>query len=85
METRKYYPKAAIMAGQQGSVRLVIKVRRDGKVLSVRIDQGSGSVFLDQAWLSLFKGATLPPFTPDARDEEIEFSALMRYRLIGRE
>ena len=85
VEPRKYYPRAAIMAGQQGSVRLLIKVRRDGKVLSVRIDQGSGSAFLDQAWFGMFQGAMLPPFTPDARDEEVEFSALMRYRLIGRD
>ena len=47
----KYYPQAAEEQGQQGSVEIEFTVDRKGNVTGLHLLNGSGSPFLDQAWL----------------------------------
>ena len=49
--THKYYPQAAEEQGQQGSVEIEFTVDRKGNVTGLHLLNGSGSPFLDQAWL----------------------------------
>lgn len=44
-----YYPEAAISAGLEGDVRLLITLDNDGVVRDVQIAAGSGHAILDQA------------------------------------
>lgn len=79
---RKYYPRNAIEMGQQGAVQIQFVVARNGQVRSVSLLRSSGSPFLDQAWLTLFRGATLPAFPAGTKADELTIRATMHYILI---
>ncbi len=82
VEAHKYYPDSAIAQNQQGNVRIHFTVDRQGNVSGLKLTDGSGSVFLDQAWLGLFQGARLPPFPPGAKDDKVTVDATMHYILL---
>ncbi|MBO0710231.1 MAG: energy transducer TonB, partial [Acetobacteraceae bacterium] len=84
VEAHKYYPRQAIMNGEDGSPEVEVVVRRDGTVQSVELETRSGSQWLDLALLALFRGAHLPPFPENAREDQTTFSFTMHYILIGR-
>ncbi|WP_298283108.1 energy transducer TonB, partial [Acidocella sp.] len=77
----KYYPQAAAEQNQQGDVEIEFTVDRQGNITGLHLLSGSGSVFLDQAWLGLFRGAQLPPFPPGTKDGHITVDATMHYIL----
>jgi protein TonB len=78
----KYYPQAAQEQGQQGSVEIEFTVDRVGKVTQLHLLNGSGSPFLDQAWLGMFAENHLPPFPPGTKSDHITVDATMHYELI---
>ena len=78
----KYYPEAAAEQNQQGSVEIAFTVDRHGNVTGLHLLNGSGSPFLDQAWLGLFQGAQLPPFPPGTKDDHTTVDAIMHYELV---
>jgi protein TonB len=78
----KYYPQAALEQGQQGSVEIEFTVDRAGKVTGLHLLNGSGSPFLDQAWLGMFAQNRLPPFPPGTKSDHITVDATMHYELI---
>ncbi len=82
VEAHKYYPQAAAEQGQQGDVRIHFVVDRKGHVTGLKMTDSSGSVFLDQAWLGLFQGATLPPFPPGTKSDNVTIDATMHFELI---
>jgi protein TonB len=82
VEAHKYYPQAAAEQGQQGSVEIEFVVDRQGNVTGLRMLNGSGSTFLDQAWLGLFQDAQLPAFPPGTKSDHITVDATMHYELI---
>jgi len=82
VEDHKYYPDSAIEQGQQGSVRIHFTVDRAGNVTGLRLEDSSGSPFLDQAWLGLFQGAQLPPFPANAKDNKVTVDATMHFILL---
>ena len=84
VEAHKYYPNQAIQAGEDGSPEVELVVRRDGKVLSVDLDQRSGSAWLDMALQAMFRGATLPRFPDNAKDDQVTIHFTMHYILIRR-
>ncbi len=84
VEAHKYYPDQARMNGEDGSPQVKVVVRRDGKVQSVELEDRSGSVWLDMALQALFRGAMLPRFPDDAKDDEVTFHFTMHYILIRR-
>ncbi len=82
VEAHKYYPQAAIEQNQQGSVQIEFNVDRAGNVTGVHLLSGSGSPFLDQAWLGLFARNHLPPFPQGTKADHITVDATMHYELI---
>ncbi len=78
----KYYPQSAADRGHDGQVSLHVVWDRDGKVLSVRVNYGSGDTDLDDAWVGLFRGAHLPPPPPDVPGDPIEYDMIMNYELL---
>jgi protein TonB len=78
----KYYPDAAAEQGQQGYVRIEFTVDRYGHVTGLRLLGGSGSPFLDQAWLGLFAQNQLPPFPPNTKANHVTVDATMHFELI---
>jgi protein TonB len=82
VNAHKYYPQAALEQGQQGSVRIEFTVDRAGNVTGLHLLGGSGSVFLDQAWLGLFEDNQLPPFPPGTKSDKVTIDATMHYELV---
>jgi protein TonB len=82
VEDHKYYPLSAAERGEDGQSVLHLVIARDGTVLSVKIERSSGSVRLDDAWISEFRGAKVPAFPPGTTEDEITFSASMDYILL---
>ncbi|MGH7049502.1 MAG: energy transducer TonB [Acetobacteraceae bacterium] len=79
---RKYYPDSAVEMDQQGTVELSLVIERNGRVAGARILQSSGSPFLDQAWLGMFRAATVPAFPAGTKADRIIIRASMHYILI---
>ncbi len=84
VEAHKYYPQQAIINGEDGSPQVEVTVRRDGKVLSVDLENRSGSQWLDIALQALFRGAHLPPFPDTSKEDRLTFHFTMHYILIRR-
>lgn len=58
-------------------------VQRDGSVSALMLVRSSGSDALDEAALSLFRGARLPSFASDMPQAETTVTVPIRYRLEG--
>lgn len=78
----KYYPQAAAEQGQQGVASVEFTVDRAGNVTAVHLTDGSGSTFLDQAWVQLFANNQLPAFPPGTKSDHVTVDATMHYELI---
>lgn len=74
-----YYPREAARAGHQGTSRVLVTVRPDGHVISVELEQKSGSQWLDLALEALFRGAKLPPLPKSSGTEPVPFHFTMYY------
>lgn len=83
VNAHKYYPQAAAEQNQQGNVEIEFTVDRHGNVSKLHMLNGSGSPFLDQAWLGLFQGAQLPPFPPGTKADHTVVDATMHFELIS--
>ncbi len=81
VDARTYYPEQAIADEQQGDATLMLLIDRSGRVLSAKIIETSRSPFLDGAWLDIFRGASVPPFTPDMTEQTTTMRATLRYML----
>ncbi|MGE0224418.1 MAG: energy transducer TonB [Acetobacteraceae bacterium] len=79
-----YYPRQAAALQQDGTVRIEIVVDRWGKVHSVELLGRSGSQFLDLGAQAVFRGATVPPFPPNSKDDQITLELTVNYILIRR-
>lgn len=70
------------MRGWEGEVRLHLKVARQGKLLSVELDQSSGYEVLDRHALALLAGhGDLPPLPESLAAREIQLVLPISYRL----
>jgi protein TonB len=76
-----YYPDAAREQNQQGAVTISFTVHRDGSVTGVHLLNGSGSPFLDQAWMGIFLHNSVPPFPPHNPSDTIKITATVNYVL----
>lgn len=79
-----YYPKQAAALGQDGRVRLEMVVDRYGKVQRLELVGRSGSQWLDLGALAVFRGAALPPFPPNNKDDHITLELSIDYILLRR-
>jgi periplasmic protein TonB len=82
VDAHKYYPQAALEQDQQGDVRIEFTVDRQGNVTGLRLLNGSGSTFLDQAWLGLFAQNQLPPFPTGTKADHVTVDATMHFEII---
>jgi protein TonB len=78
---RKYYPRQAAMAGEDGAATVRFTVDRSGRISDLQIVSRSGSYLLDAAWLGVFRGGTLPPFPPGTQGETTEIEFTLTYIL----
>ena len=76
IDSRKVYPPIAIRNGWEGRVLVEMRLEGDGRLLAVRLLQGSGYAVLDEATLVAVRLAS--PFPPVARVVTVP----VEYRLI---
>ncbi len=77
-----HYPPQAVEAGQQGTSQVLVTTMPDGHVLSVELERGSGSPWLDLATEGLFRGAKLPPMPNSVGDQPVLFHFTMPYTIV---
>jgi protein TonB len=68
-EARVVYPEFAADLGQTGDVTVRFTVDRFGHVTNLRIVSASPYALLNEGWLSLWRGATVPSFPPGTKDD----------------
>ena len=78
---RLYYPEQAIADHQQGTAVVLLTIARSGQVLDVKLLQSARSPFLDGAWIDVFRGSTVPAFTPDMAENTTQITYTLHYRL----
>ena len=81
LATRKTYPEDARRRGEEGRVSVRFVVGRDGRVEDVDIVGSSGSERLDNATLTLLRGASLPAFPTVMVRERVAITTSVRYSL----
>jgi protein TonB len=79
-----YYPPQAAQNGEDGTATVHLVINRYGKVLSVDLVDRSGSQFLDAAWLGTWRGATVPQFPPDTKEDTTTIEYTIHYILVRR-
>ncbi len=84
IETHKYYPESAAAAGEQGESVVRVTIERDGTVRDVSLVQSSYATALDAAWEAVFRGAKLPPFTDEMKENELTLTLSLDYILTYR-
>ncbi|MCI4678590.1 energy transducer TonB [Rhodoblastus acidophilus] len=78
LERAKRYPHDA--SGRSGVAKVMFRIDRDGRLLTSRIVESSGSAALDAATLDLLKRAEPFPKPPrDLSDDRLVFIAPIRY------
>jgi protein TonB len=82
-QARLYYPEEALAEHQQGTAVVLLTIDRSGKVLNVELLSSARSPFLDQAWLGVWRGATVPAFTPDMTEPATQITYTLHYILHG--
>lgn len=82
LERHKQYPLQARARGEEGTVLLRFTIDRDGRLLSWRIDRGSGSASLDREVGTMLQRAEPLPPIPDAMAQaQLELTVPVRFRL----
>jgi periplasmic protein TonB len=82
VEEHAYYPSQAARLHHQGTVRLLVTMRPDGKVTDVEMERSSGSPWLDLALQGMFRGAKLPAPPKSAGSDPVPFHFTMHYILV---
>jgi TonB family protein len=77
-----YYPSEAGMNGEQGIATVKLVVRHDGRVESVRLEDSSGSQWLDMAAVAVFRNANLPPLPSDVTSAVVPLHFTIHYIII---
>jgi protein TonB len=81
INAHRHYPIEAQRRFETGRVVVRFMVARDGQVEDVTLVQGSGHHRLDDATLSMLRGATLPPFAPGMAAARIPITEAVIYAL----
>jgi protein TonB len=81
LDAHRAYPEAARRRGEQGAVGVRFALTELGEVTSADIQHGSGSATLDEATLTMLRGAHLPPPPPGTEAARRTISVSIRYRL----
>jgi protein TonB len=82
LERHKRYPRAARRRSQEGVPSVIIRINRQGEVLSVRLSHSSGFAMLDEEATALPERASpLPPPPPDMAGDPFEFTVPVQFFL----
>jgi periplasmic protein TonB len=79
-----YYPAEAARVGQDGEVKIHVKLDRSGRVQLVELQTRSGSIWLDAGAQAVFRNAALPPFPPSTPENNADLDITIDYILIRR-
>lgn len=74
LERYRRYPHAARARRHEGVVQVRVSLARDGQLLALSVERGSGYAMLDQAALDTFRRAAPLPAVPDDRPAPVELS-----------
>jgi periplasmic protein TonB len=77
------YPRAALDRGITGSLRLRVRVSREGRVLGAGVVRSSGAVVLDRAALEAARRARVPAAPAGLEGEVFEFEVRLVFALGG--
>lgn len=76
------YPPAAARRGEQGTVRALFKVKRDGTIFDIKLDKSSGYPTLDDAVINALRLCSpLNPLPDDFKKKELKVRARFKYIL----
>ena len=78
---RTIYPEEARRQGIQGRVVVRFSIARDGTIGDVMVARGSDAPILNQAALSILRGARAPAFTSDMAGERITVTVPITFAL----
>ena len=81
IDAEALYPLGARLRGEQGVVRLTVRVGTDGRVEELAIDESSGFRVLDQAAERAVRRTRFAPATRDQQPVVGELSIAIRFRL----
>jgi periplasmic protein TonB len=82
LERFKHYPDKARMRGDQGTATVAFTIDHDGRVVSSRIVQSSGSDTLDEETLAMLVRAQPLPKPPDnVLDSELSFVVPVKFNI----
>ena len=76
-----YYPEQAALNGEDGTAEVLVNIDRTGKVLSVELVTRSGSQWLDLSTTGMFRGAHVPAFPPDTKENDATVDQTIQYIL----
>jgi protein TonB len=76
-----YYPEQAALNGEDGTTEVVVRIDRTGRVLSVELVGRSGSQWLDMSTTGMFRGARVPAFPPDTKEDVATVDQTIHYIL----
>jgi TonB family protein len=78
------YPTEALRRRQAGTVKIHVRINRDGRVQLVGLDSTSGSQWLDAGAQAVFRGETVPALPPDTPEAVKDIDLTINYILIRR-
>ena len=82
LENSMHYPRAARLAGQQGSVVVRFVIDRNGTVLSIVLEKPSGHAILDREAVEMIERAEPFPIMPgDMSGEVLELRVPVAYKI----
>ncbi|HEY0421163.1 MAG TPA: energy transducer TonB [Acetobacteraceae bacterium] len=84
IERHRAYPEAARRRQEQGAALVRFSLDAGGRVLEASVLRASGAESLDQAALSMLRGATLPAPPPGTDPARRVVTVSIRYRLEDR-
>lgn len=84
VDAHKHYPRLARRMGEEGTVLMAFTIGPDGRLLGVRVLEGSGSELLDEAALQAVRDAVpFPAFPAGTQRTRWEFTLPLTFSLGG--
>lgn len=81
VRSHQRYPEEARRRGEEGAVTVRFTIGRDGQVLNAQVLQRNGAGSLEEAALSMFRGAHAPAFPVQMAQQEVTMTVTIRYRI----
>jgi len=77
----RYYPPAAVQAGEEGNTELGVHLMQDGTATNAKISSSSGHADLDSAAVSCLNGKHLKPITHKGSPLEVDTGIEVDWRI----